>query len=374
MCEFILLCEEHYNPLGLVRSLGENNIFPVVIVVKNKRKLVSKSRYIKRLVFVNSLEDGLQHILDNYGKTDKDVLYVCDDKTLSLIDEIYDDIKKRFITFNAGSSNVINYYLQKKNIQKLANECGFKIPSTRIINRKEQIPDDITYPIITKAISSISGGWKKDVFICHNKQELLNAIPKIKSENIALQEYLIKDNELCLDGFSYNRGKDVFVSIASTYDYLIDNSYSPLMTIKNFEDVDKTWNISKKLNNIFSVVGFEGIFSVEFLIVGNELYFLEINFRNSTWSYASTKCGMNLPIMWYEAMTGKATSFQPQSIKNGYKAMVEPTDFAYRVMGGRISLFKWLKERKECDCLYYKNKKDKKPTRFFMIRKLIKIV
>ena len=56
-----------------------------------------------------------------------------------------------------------------------------------------------------------------------------------------------------------------------------------------------------------SEIGFEGVYSIEFLIDQNDNYwFCEINFRNSTWSYAATVAGMPLPILWAEAMlTGK---------------------------------------------------------------------
>ena len=30
----ILLCEEHFNPLGIVRTLGEYGIKPILIVIK----------------------------------------------------------------------------------------------------------------------------------------------------------------------------------------------------------------------------------------------------------------------------------------------------------------------------------------------------
>ena len=83
---------------------------------------------------------------------------------------------------------------------------------------------------------------------------------------------------------------------------------------------------------------------------------------------------MNLPVLWFEAMTNKKTVFATTKIKDGFKAMVEPTDFAYRVLGRRISFFNWLKERKRCDCLFYKNSSDKRPTRFFGLRKLFKLV
>lgn len=43
----------------------------------------------------------------------------------------------------------------------------------------------------------------------------------------------------------------------------------------------------------------EAYIEVEFLVGNNdELYFLEKEFRDSKWSYASTVVGMNLPILF----------------------------------------------------------------------------
>ena len=45
----------------------------------------------------------------------------------------------------------------------------------------------------------------------------------------------------------------------------------------------------EKLKEILKEIGYEGIFEIEFLVDENDqLWFCEINFRNSTWSYAST--------------------------------------------------------------------------------------
>lgn len=100
------------------------------------------------------------------------------------------------------------------------------------------------------------------------------------------------------------------------------------MIIKNFDNKE----LEKKLNKIFECIKFEGICEVEFLVDKNdELYFLEVNLRNSTWGYSSTVAGMNLPILWSEAMLShklpkdKLKKFKP------FKAMAEDTDYYDRV-------------------------------------------
>ena len=357
----IVFAKEHFTHLGIVRSLGEGGINPYVIVLKNKSRITSKSKYIKELYIVNSLQEGYQLLIDKFGKDQKDIIFTGDDEITAFLDSNYDELSKHFIFYNAGQKDRISYYMDKININILAEECGLSVPKSVVV-KKGSIPDNIEYPIITKAMSPNSGGWKDDVFICNNSDELIAAYPKIKSEKVILQQYIDKENELCLDGFSYNQGNELFISIASSYDYLLEDTFSYKMTVTNFEKVEGYKELEISLKEMFHKIGFEGIFSIEFLKTNDKYYFMEINFRDSTWSYASTVAGMNLLILWKKAMTEEfdAKDYY-RSIKDNYHAMAEVPDFAYRVLKRRITFFQWLKERKSCECLFFKNKKDKRP-------------
>ena len=46
--KYILFCEEHYNPLGIIRTLGENNIIPYIIVLKSDYHLLEFDYFIFR--------------------------------------------------------------------------------------------------------------------------------------------------------------------------------------------------------------------------------------------------------------------------------------------------------------------------------------
>ena len=117
------------------------------------------------------------------------------------------------------------------------------------------------------------------------------------------------------------------------------------------------------LEKMFAEIGYEGIFEVEFLIdQDGTYYFGEINFRNSTWSYAATKAGMPLPVLWAEAQeNGKIRKDAIQEIEGSFKAMVEPIDYAKRVKSGEIDKAEWMKCFKEAKCCYYYNEEDIEP-------------
>lgn len=368
--QFVVFGEEHYNPLGIIRSLGENGIFCDAIIIRQNQKVASVSRYIRNLSVVESIEEGYALLLEKYGNEQKKVFVLAgDDKVTSYLDMHYDEIKDRFYFYNAGEAGRITYYMDKNNINILAEKHGLNVAKT-FVAQCGQVPEGIEYPIITKSISSNSGGWKDDVFVCYNEQELVEAYTKIKSPVVLLQKYIKKKNELCIDGFTTNKGTEMFLSMAATYDYILPDRYSCYMTITNIHDQD----LYDKIKAMLTELGYEGIFCIEFLIgEDDQLYFLEVNLRNSGWSYASTCAGMNLPMLWCESMLTKQIPANAyKEIPDGFKAIVEITDFKSRVLGRKIGLIQWIKELKKCKCTFYWSSADPKPFWSAIFSKLIK--
>lgn len=357
--KFIVFSLDHYNPLGMIRTLGENGIAPIYIAVKHKIDIGVKSKYVSCVHKVDSVEEGYRILLEEYGNEEiKPFLLTSDDRTTGYLDEHYDDLKDKFIFFNAGETGRIEEFMDKENILELAQKHGLKVLDTRVLSKGE-IPEDLDYPIITKSISPNVGGWKSDVHICRSKEELKNAYETIESPVVLVQKYIEKKNEFCLDGFSANKGKDFFVGIASTYKYLIPGYYSPYMDVFNFSNEE----MRKSLNSMMEEIGFEGIFSIEFLIDQDDNYwFCEINFRNSTWSYASTVAGMPLAYLWARTMLeGKIPEDAQKNIAEGFTAMVEPIDFSKRIELGLCTPGEWLADFKRTNCGFYYSADDLEP-------------
>lgn len=363
--KFIVFALDHYNPLGMIRTLGEQGINPIFIAVKHRVDLGVKSKYVSKVHKVQSVEEGYELLLSEYGNEKiKPFLLTSDDRTTGYLDERYDELKDRFIFFNAGKNNRIAKYMDKDKILQLAKKHGLKVLETRVLNKGE-IPNDLEYPIITKSISPNVGGWKSDVHICRNSDELELAYNKISSPLVLVQKYIEKKNEFCLDGFSANKGKDFYVGIASTYKYVIPGYYSPYMDVFNFRNDA----MRESLHEMIKEIGFEGVFSIEFLIDKDDNYwFCEINFRNSTWSYASTVAGMPLAYLWAVTMLdGKMPDNAEKIIPEGFTAMVEPVDYGKRMELGISSKEEWLKDFKETNCGFYYCKDDIEPF-FEMVR------
>ena len=359
--KFIVFALDHYNPLGVIRSLGEAGISPIYIAERHGEYFATKSKYLKECYEVEDAAEGYKILMEKYGnEQEKPFLITCDDKTTGYLDERYEELKDKFIFFNAGATGRIEEFMDKNNILECAKRHGLKVLETRVVNHGE-VPEDLEYPIITKSISPNVGGWKSDVHICHSAEELKAAYEHISAPTVLIQKYIEKVNEYCLDGYCANRGKAMFHGIASKYNYLIPGYYSPYMTVMPLEDE----TIRKGVEGMMEEIGFEGIYSIELLIDKDDNYwFLEINFRNSTWSYASTCAGMSLPVLWAKSMlSGKVDESDYKEIPEGFTAMVEPIDYAKRVKTGKCDLAQWLIDFKEAGCGFYYSKDDIEPWR-----------
>ena len=370
MREYIVfVSRDHYNPVGIVRTLGEAGIRPIAVVVKSKPKQVGLSRYIKKVYYVKNSEEGINFIIDKFGNTgEKHFILTGDDVTVQTLDRHYEDLKNSFYFYNAGGVGNVVKYMNKDLLCDLAVKHGFKIPKTWKVNVGE-IPSDIEYPIITKAINSFSGEWKNIVFVCNNDNELKDAYSKMKSKKILLQKFVKKIDEQGSEGFSVNKGKDVFFSVWNSEAYHLEGQYAPVWNNKNVDDED----FIKKASAMIAEIGFEGIFEFEFMVgEDNELYFLEINFRNTINGWETTMAGMPGVTLWCKSMLdGKIDKEKCyKKIPDGFYTIAECFDYDVRVKGKLISKKEWKKFYKRANAKLYLGRNDFKPFLSFMIYKL----
>ena len=125
----IVFAIDHYNPLGVIRSLGQNGIRPIYIAIRHRVELGVKSKYVSKVYQVDSVEEGYQVLMDQYGEAyktgKKPFVLFSDDKSVGYFDLHYDEVKNRFICFNAmHTQGRIMEFMDKKNILDLAKKHG----------------------------------------------------------------------------------------------------------------------------------------------------------------------------------------------------------------------------------------------------------
>ena len=296
-------------------------------------------------------------------------MYTCDDSIQTIVDEQYDDLHNKFYLFNAGEKGRINYLMDKHVICKLAEECGCKIPKQEVVDTGI-LPSSLCYPVMTKTLKSTMGLWKEDSYICNNEDELKAAYSKIQSPKLLIEEYLNKQNEFSLQGYSCNSGKEVYIPYKITYLRSSVSSYGHYMKVETFTDEC----LYLQVKRIIETARYEGCFEVEFLIDQEDrILFLEVNFRFSFWNYALTFGGINYPIKWAESMLINHIVYpSKETIKQHFTALNEPGDFGQSVATGKISLFQWLKDIRHADMLFFYNSKDSLPAWSFWWNKIFR--
>lgn len=364
--KLILLGNEHYNPLGLVRCIGEHKLSVIAIIVHdNNQRLVSKSKYVTKLYFVNNLNEGLTILLRDYGDESlKPFIFTCDDTATDFLNKNYKLLINRFYFFNSGESDLVNRYMNKNHQVELAKSVGMNVLWTKEV-QTGTIPPDVIYPLITKAIDSITiREWKKLSYICNNEKELKEAFGKIKSERVLLQQFVDKKNELGIDGYAIKNGTEVLITFGYNYKYVQDGAFSHYINIFTPK--------KKELNDLVSAylkeLNYEGIFDVEFIEDKNGVfYFCEINLRNSAWNYAATTAGMPMPLMWASDMLKGDISYSKLvQIPEGYSAM-EGAGYLKNLIKEHRGSIRFLKEFEGVDCHFIYNTKDMTPFWSFIV-------
>ena len=240
----ICLVEEHQNPLGIVRSLGEEGIKPIVLLCAHNPVMVNNSKYVGELHIFDNIEEGFAFLMEHYSHEPlKPFIYNGSDNVTLLLDEHYDELKDKFY-FTHGEGG-IEKYLQKYDITQAAVECGINIPKEELLQVGE-MPKTLKFPVFTKAVTSSTGGnWKALAHICENEEELKAAYKTMKSDKILVQEFIKKENELCIDGISINGGEQVFMPYACHYYRMTKDSFGNYMYFFPFRNQALIEKISK---------------------------------------------------------------------------------------------------------------------------------
>lgn len=367
--KFIVFAVDHFNPLGVIRSLGEIRINPIVVLYSKHPMLVQYSKYISKLYVVDTIDKGLEIITKNYsGESQKPFILATSDDVESVLDQHYNELKDNFYFYNAGEQGRITQMMDKKTICEMGKECGLLVPKTEEVE-KGQMPQTLRYPLITKATISTIENWKANVFICNNEDELKEAYKYIVGDHVLLQEYVKKVDELNIEGFSINDGNDVYMPLQNRFYRVTEDSYGNYLHIDKFLQID----LLEKIKEIFKKTRYNGVFEMEFMIdKDNNYYFLEINFRNSAWLYSYTKCGVNLPVMFAKSVIAGHIVNEDENVKKlPFKVIDEITDFKWSVLSGKVNIFKWLIELFTSDCTFYFNKHDMKPFYMYLYNRLV---
>lgn len=354
----IVLGSDHYNTYGIVRSLGEQNIKLDVLIFGHKQKgnFVLKSKYVTNGYVCQSHGEAIEYLLKRYDNTTINIVICCSDEAEEFIIDHHNELSNMCILPVCENPQETKRLMNKSVIGTLAQACGIKIPKPwEVVDRI--IPNDIVFPCLTKPMESTKG-HKSDIVVCHNKEELTAIInDPNRCSDYVVQEYIEYEKEISILGAVLQNGEVVFSGCidklrtcmigTSSFAVMIDNSV--------------LGNNLEKLKELMKRSGYKGLFSAEFLKKDDQLYFLEVNFRNDGNMYVATASGQNLPYLYVMSCLNDNN---PKETTAHYPCyfMLEIEDFRTRHKNG-VSFRQWKKEFQKADCCLVYNKNDKAPFR-----------
>lgn len=344
MIRAVVISENHYNGLGIIRSLGEEDISVSLILTTTEiDTYIDYSKYVERTVKVSGEEKEILKAVNQIVKSSNDIyfLFPVTDFSAMVIDKNLSTFPQN-VVFPHMTGNM--YKMQNKSVAKIiAQQCGIAVVNSIEVNFKDGkkvIWDE--YPAIVKPLISIEGR-KSDIAIVRDCIELereLDRFAKMRYDQVMIERYIYGQDEYMLEiqGCSSESKVEIVGIIKKEREYPMhrgSTSYARVLNIHpavNYEIVKEFIRKTK----------YVGIFDLELKYVDGVAYYIECNFRNGAPSYAFTLKGKNVPMLWISIMCDKDTDASDDRFEES-NFMCEQTDLL-NALKKEVPITKWIKE------------------------------
>lgn len=376
----VVLSRNYPTGLSVIRSLGAAGYTVDLVASAYKAgnsEIAAKSKYVRHSVEVvskkvkNAEDVQLLEELLKYAGTckKKPVLFPTDDYTTSVMDQNREKLEEIFImpTIVGGGDGCLTKCMDKTFQAALAKEAGLLTPQEWIFSLEEEIeiPEEMIYPCFCKPIESVSG-YKKEMAVCQTAGELRRHLKKLKRKfshrHILVQEFLEIDYEIDLSGVCIDQEIIIPAIIKKTNVAKYERGVTLAGKIVPFEEIGE---IQEKIVHMLKAFHYVGMFDMEFNVVGDKIYFNEVNLRSGGPNYSYFASGVNLPKLFVKAAKGETYSEAEKSVKEYGKTFV----YEKVAWDDYFHGFMTKKELKECiqaaDITLLCNKDDKEPGRIF---------
>lgn len=373
--DVIIFGRNFINVLGQIRGLGEAGVNPILIWLKEGNLTPKESKYIAEYYEVQSIQEGIDFIVSHFSEGNKKKVLLSDnDEIINQFDKNYSNLEKFFYFFRTKERGTMSWAMQKEFQCRLASKYNMNPPRYEIVNIGE-MPSSLRYPIISKVTDSTDyKHWKGYQVVCSSECELKTAYEKVfidyeGHDRILLQEYVEKDNELQVEGVSYNYGEDVYLPLQVLSHRQHKNGYG---TYKYAEPYNSGETLKNNIQSLLKEIGYSGVFEVEFLLgKDGKLYFLEINLRFTLFNYLLPQMGTNLGLIWAQAeFNGTLTTDEIIVSQKPLSVIYDDRDFKLSVLKGEVSFFHQIGDFIRSDYYLIWNKRDLKPVVYYWYRRL----
>ena len=375
----ILIGGNHHNGLGLARSFGVNGIKPYGVIVGEgaEHGFVRKSKYWAKTWAIKSDDEIVEFLLNAFqNEKEKPVVIPYSDGAAEEIDLNLDRLKEHFLLPSiGGQQGKIAELMDKQKQVEFAQTYGIPMAKSCVVDLNDiRLPEDMIYPCIVKPVVSAEGE-KSDIRKCDTETQTVAYLQELREKGyhrFLVQEYLIYDTEYLMVGSISGQNQCWFNSKKIRVWPVVGGSSSCLQ-VTSENNVQEFFD---EVRNAFGQVGYDGIFDVEALRVGEKIYLNEINWRNSGTIYPVFGSKVYYPVNWYYWKTENQSpeNFIRTCLDDTVYTMDESLDLRH-VACGNITLRQWLNDKKKARAFAIWNATDLKPTMvqyFHLLKELIK--
>ena len=147
----IVIGGEHYNALGVIRSLGELGINPYFVLIANDHiSPCSSSKYIKETFKIESesYTDVYKFLMNNFNdEEEKPILIPTGDPVEKFLDSNYNELSKKYILPNIDNRQGEILKCMDKNYQhELCEKFNVNVPNTWLIDLNNKSDIDKKFP------------------------------------------------------------------------------------------------------------------------------------------------------------------------------------------------------------------------------------
>ena len=369
----VIITEDHYNALGVIRSLGECGIEIILVLIADGKTYVDSSKFVGKTVKTARTEIDILNALRQVTEENtecKYVLFPLSDFAALILDKNYNSFGNN--VYAPNMSGKMEQYQNKYFSKIKAAECGLTIARDTVLNVEEQLPEWNIYPAILKPLASVEG-FKSDISILNNRHELIECVSSFKTKGyrkVLLEEYIQGRDEHMIEVMGYAANGTVKIAgiISKIREYPIkkgSTSYAEI--VAEHKDINFE-NIKRYIKNS----GFSGLFDMEFKYSDGKAYFIECNFRNGAPAYALTCKGNNIPVGWLENVLEISVERKNRVTKKNF-FMVEQNDLI-NMLKGEVHIGNWVKDFKNSNKLFF-SAKDLKPVIIYyskLVQQIIK--
>lgn len=333
----VVLSRNDSTGLSVIRSLGSAGYDVDLVASASKEgrsEIAACSKYVGKASEVVSakVKDGgdtelVSELLRYAGTREgKILLFPTDDYTASVMDLNRSALEEVFIMPTAanGDDGCMTRLMDKTVQASIAKKAGLCTPREWIISLENEIvlPVDVVYPCFVKPIESITG-YKREMARCDDPEALTRHLNKLRRKfshrSILVQEFLEIDNEIDIGGVCLGSEVIIPAIIRKTDVAQYEKGVTLAGRLCPFEELGDTCD---KIISMLREYGYVGMFDMELNIVGDKIYFNEVNLRSGGPNYSYFGSGVNLPALYAKYVFGEPISDDEKRVKEYGKSFI----------------------------------------------------